>query len=687
MREQNDFLVEIQTEELPPKALHRLAKAFLHEVVTRLHKAELKFVSAKYFATPRRLAIWVTELAAKQADSVVERKGPALDAAFDKDGKPTPACAGFARSCGVTPDQLIKIESKAGTWMGYKQSVSGKKTQELLPEFVQQALAALPIPKRMRWGSGSVEFVRPVHSVIMLFGNDIIDAEILGARADRKTLGHRFMSNGEIEIKTPGEYESVLEKKGCVIVDFDRRKELIREQATKINAQVAIDENLLDEVTALVEWPVAICGSFDKEFLKVPQEALISAMKDHQRYFPVVDKNGKLLPQFVTISNIESKDPKRVVAGNERVLRARLSDAAFFFETDKKRSLESRVDILKNIIFQAKLGTIYDKAERISKLTAFIAEKMNIDNALAKRSGLLAKTDLTTDLVAEFPELQGIAGFYYAQNDGEPEALAVAMNEQYMPRFSGDVLPGSMLGCALAIADRLDTLVGVFGINQQPTGDKDPFGLRRAALGILRILIEKKINLDLRELLSQARQNFVVKLENTDVESQVLNFMLERLKPWYQEQNISPDVFAAVTALNVTKPYDFHCRIQAVQVFKKMSEAESLSVANKRVSNILAKYDSEITMGNVDAKLFEHDAERVLAENLQEQQQTVMKLSQSAQYQEVLEQLATLRKPVDDFFDHVMVMTEDKARRENRLLMLKKLRELFLQVADIALLQ
>lgn len=686
MKKSADFLIEIHTEELPPKALLRMAKAFLNEITERLKKSELAFTEAQFFATPRRLAVLVNELTPKQADTQVERKGPAIEAAFDKDGKPTPACAGFARSCGITPEQLITIKNDSGAWVGFKQHVTGKTAQELLPTIVQQALTALPIPKRMRWGSSTVEFIRPVHAVIMLYGSDVIDTEILGCKTGRKTQGHRFLSKGWLEIKKPADYVGVLER-NYVLADFDKRKEKIRAAAKTANPQVNIQEDLLDEVTGLVEWPVAICGNFDAAFLTVPQEALISAMQDHQRYFPVVDADGKLLPQFVAISNIESKKVSQVIAGNERVLRARLSDAAFFFEVDKKHSLASRVDNLKNVVFQNKLGTMHDKAVRLSKLAAFIAKKIGSDQVAAKQAGLIAKTDLTTELVGEFPELQGIAGYYYALNDGENPAIARALTEQYMPRFSGDALPATDLGYALAMADRLDTLVGVFGINQPPTGDKDPFGLRRAALGILRILIEKELNLDLRELLEFTAKNYTVKLDNQNVVSDVLNFMLERLKPLYQEQGITADVFAAVFALNITEPYDIHRRIQAVQAFKKLSAAESLSVANKRVSNILAKYESEISSRAIDEKLFESDAERVLATKLKEQQIKIGDLSETAQYQELLSQLSHLREPVDDFFDNVMVMTDDKAKRENRLLLLKQLRELFLHVADIALLQ
>ncbi len=690
-KKNDDFLIEIHTEELPPKSLHRLAEHFLMEIKTRLDKLALKYRSAEFFATPRRLTVLVKKLDAKQADTTVERKGPALDAAFDKEGKPTPACAGFAKSCGVTADQLIKIQTPQGTWMGYKQYVSGKSVQDILPTLVQQSLAALPIAKRMRWGAGTAEFVRPVQSVLMLYGNEVVDAEILGCRTNRLTRGHRFHSKGSISIAKPASYLKALERK-YVIADFAKRKEMIRQAAHQAVAhlqhmQVVIDENLLDEVTGLVEWPVAICGSFDEAFLQVPPEALIAAMQDHQRYFPVVDQHKKLMPYFVTISNIESKNKLGVVEGNERVLRARLSDAAFFFEMDKKIKLIDRVEDLKNIIFQAKLGTLFDKSQRVAHLAKVIAQKIQVSDEKAARAGLLSKTDLTTHMVGEFPELQGLMGYYYAMQDGEDKDIAQALNEQYMPRFSGDVLPSTQLGCVLALADRIDTLVGIFGINQIPTGDKDPFALRRAALGILRIMIEKKLNISLQELIQSAADQLRDKLENRDVVSQVCQFIFERLKPWYQDQGIFPDVFASVAGLNISNPYDFHLRIQAVQNFKKLSEAESLSVANKRVSNILAKTNDSMSTEQVDEKLFEHDAERALHSKLTEKRDRVSAFSAESQYTEALTELASLRQPVDDFFEHVMVMVEDKPRRENRLLMLKQLRELFLNVADIALLQ
>jgi glycyl-tRNA synthetase beta chain len=691
-----DFLVEIHTEELPPNALKSLASHFLQEIQMRLNKAELKYHSARSFVTPRRLAVQVTKLAGQQPDSIVERKGPALTAAFNAEGGPTPACIGFARSCGVTPQQLVTIKTAQGEWVGFLQPVTGQSVQALLPTIIQQAIAALPAPKRMRWGHHTAEFLRPVHSIIMLYGNDIVPANILGLQSGRKTRGHRFHSKGWIDIANARRYLKTLEKK-YVLAGFEERKEKIRAltmQAVKQLAEAThqdlfaqINDALLEEVTGLVEWPVALCGHFDDHFLSVPQEALISAMQDHQRYFPIVNKEGQLQPYFVTISNIESKDPKQVIAGNERVLRARLSDAQFFFDMDLKQTLSSRVDDLKQIVYQHALGTLFDKAERLSHLAEKIAQQLGADSTNAKQAGLLAKADLTTQLVGEFPELQGIAGRYYAYHENIPADICDALREQYLPRFSGDLLPSTLTGCAVALADRLDTLVGVFGMNHIPTGDKDPFGLRRAALGLLRILIEKQLPLDCRDLLQMTLECYVIPFENPMLIDHVLHFILERLRPWYQEQSISMDVYAAVAALHITTPYDFHCRIQAVQAFKCLPEAHALSRANKRVSNILSQYNGAIEGQVIHSDLFEEEAERLLAEKLGEKRDEVMALSASKKYAAILTTLAALRGPVDDFFDNVLVMTEERARRENRLLLLKQLRELFLYVADIALLQ
>lgn len=689
------FLVEIHTEELPPKSLFALADIFYYRLTERLQKAELinSDHDSQWFATPRRLAVIVHNVQDKQADKLVERKGPALNKAFDADKKPTSACLGFAKSCNCSVDELITLDTPQGKFIGFNQTVKGKTAIELLPALVEEELQNLPVPKPMRWGSHPQKFIRPIHSIILLIGNKVIDTTILGCKTGNKTRGHRFHHPDWITIHEPEEYVPTL-KKAHVLVDFKERKKKIKDGTEKIvteiigaHARPAIDNELLNEVTSLVEWPQPLIGNFEQHFLSVPQEALISSMQDHQRYFPILDNHNKLLPHFVTISNIESRDSKRIIMGNERVIRARLADADFFFTTDKKLSLSARIEKIKTIIFQNKLGTLFDKTERLQKLAILIAKKIEANTEHAERAALLAKTDLTTDLVGEFPELQGIAGFYYATHDQEAADVATALKEQYLPRFAGDELPASKVGYALALADRLDTLVGVFGINQPPTGDKDPFGLRRSAIGIVRILIEKKLTLDLAELINYAVKCYQKPLENTDTVQQVFNFIYERMRFWYQEQDITTDVFSAVSALNINRPYDFHQRVQAVQIFKKLQEAESLSVANKRVSNILSKYTENIASQAIDEKLFESDEERDLAIAIQKQIAIVTPLYQSAKYVDVLTQLATLRHPVDHFFDKVLVMADDKKIRENRLLLLKQLRELFLQIADIALLQ
>lgn len=692
MSRPEDFLLEIHTEELPPKSLSHLAKALQQEMEKQLEKANLKFKAAQTYVSPRRLALYMQDVATEQAAQTIERKGPALNAAYDKEGKPTQACQGFARSCGIEPKDLMTIKNAGGEWVGYREEVPGKSTRSLLPAMIQQSLAALPIPKRMRWGERTESFIRPVHSVLALFGKEVLEATILGQVAGQMTYGHRFHYPKALKISSPKSYAATLEKKAYVIADFEKRKALVRSQTEQVvqdilgpDAKIIMDEGLLNEVTGIVEWPVAICGRFDAEFLSVPAPVLISAMQDHQRYFPIVDKNQQLLPYFAAVMNIASKDPARVVAGNERVLRARLSDAKFFFEKDKTQSLESRVQALKGIVFQAKLGTLYDKAERISKLSKLLAKELQLDERTAERAALLAKADLTSEMVGEFPELQGEIGYYYALHDKETQEIAQAITDHYKPRFSGDSLPQPGIGCMVALADRIDTLIGIFGIGQIPTGDKDPFGLRRAAIGVLRLIIENRLDLDMLPLLTEAAKLYG-NLENKEVVSQVLRFMQDRLKAWYQEQDISPDVFAAVAALNSSRFADMHRRILAVQHFKGLPGAESLSMANKRVSNILSQYTETISAKTVNPDLFEDESEKDLARALNDQAERNAPLYQAANYVEVLNNLATLRAPIDQFFDKVMVMAEDKAIRENRLLMLGQLRTLFLQVADIALL-
>ncbi|MGQ9424823.1 glycine--tRNA ligase subunit beta [Gilvimarinus sp. F26214L] len=682
-----DFLVEVGTEELPPTALKGLAQAFGDGIEAELRKREFAYAQAGVFATPRRLAVRVRQLAEQAPDRTIELLGPPVAAAKDKGGNWSKAAVGFASKNGVKPEQLTEAESPKGPRLAFRETRKGEQASACVAEIVERALAALPIPKRMRWGASRAEFVRPVHWLLMLLGERVVDAELFGLKAGRQTMGHRFHSKGWIEVPDPLAYESILEDKGRVIPAFDRRRQMIQEQvaaeAGKLDAEVVVDPELLDEVTGLVELPVALTGSFDKAFLDVPAEALVSSMKEHQKYFHVVNDEGALLPNFVFISNIESRDSAQVVEGNERVIRPRLSDAAFFFETDKKTRLEDRVEPLGNIVFQEKLGSLLDKTRRVKKVAGFIAERIGCDADQAERAAWLAKADLASEMVLEFDNLQGIAGSYYARHDGEPEQVAQAIREQYLPRFAGDDLPASLTGCALALADRLDTLVGIFGIGQPPTGSKDPFALRRASLAVLRILVEKQLPLDLAELLESARDNFDGLPANDNVVNEVLGYMIERFRAWYEEAGIPVQVFQAVSARNITVPLDFDSRVKAVHRFSQLPEAQALAAANKRVSNILAKQGGAAA-SKLDTGLLKENAEQKLAQSLAQKQEETLPLFAGQKYTEGLESLASLREGVDAFFDSVMVMTEDEALRGNRLALLQQLRDLFLQVADIS---
>ncbi|MDO6594099.1 glycine--tRNA ligase subunit beta [Neptuniibacter sp. 1_MG-2023] len=677
-----DFLVELGTEELPPKALKTLSNAFTQGITSGLKEAGVGFGDVKSYASPRRLAVLISALDEKQADRDIERRGPSVKA-------PEKAVEGFARSCGVSANQLETISTDKGDYFNFRNTEEGKATALLLPTLVENSLNKLPIPKRMRWGSSRVEFVRPVHWLVMLLGDDVIDCEILGLKSGRKTRGHRFHYNNDIELITPSEYAATLKTPGMVIADYEERLELIRQQVIaegeKISATAQIDEDLLDEVTALNEWPVALTGRFEERFLDVPAEALISSMKEHQKYFHHLDSEGKLLPNFTTICNIVSNDPQQVIEGNEKVIRPRLSDAAFFFETDKKSTLESRVEKLKSIVFQKDLGTLHDKASRISTLAGKVASVLGEDQAKAERAGLLAKTDLMTDMVYEFTDLQGLMGYHYALNDGEDKDVALAQNEQYMPRFSGDELPETAPGIAVAIADRLDTLTGLFGINQPPTGSKDPFALRRAALGVLRIIVDRNLDLDLRELLTIAANNHTSLPARDGLEDKVLDFMLERFRAWYEDVNINAEVFLAVLAIKPTRPLDFDRRVKAVNHFRSLTEANALAAANKRVSNILSK-QGVTGISDVNPALLSEAAEKSLASAIDAQKAVLAPLFAEGKYQEALESLAGLRAPVDAFFEDVMVMADDEAVKNNRLALLSQLRALFLGVADISVL-
>ncbi len=691
MSDVRDLLIELGTEELPPKALKKLIQAFEASIKQGIEKAELSFDSIRSYAAPRRMAVVVDGLQTRQQDRLVERRGPAVTAAFDDDGNPTKAVQGFARSCGIEVDDLEKMETDKGSWLVFKQQQTGAETASLIPEILQQAIRDLPIPKRMRWGSLPGEFVRPVHWLVLLFGEEVIPLELLGVTSGRETHGHRFHHPEAIRIQSAQTYAPQLETEGHVIVDMATRREAIRGQvlelATKLGGEAVLNEDLLDEVTGLVEWPVALSGSYDKRFLELPAEALISSMEEHQKYFAVRDNKGDLLPYFITICNIESKDPAQVVAGNERVILPRLSDSAFFWETDRKRPLADRQQQLKTIVFQNKLGTVFDKAERVAKLAASIATEIGGDAKLAERSALLAKCDLVTEMVSEFPDLQGIMGRYYARLDGEHDEVAEALDEQYLPRFSGDALPKTKSGQALSLAEKFDTLVGLFGIGQPPTGVKDPFALRRAALGVLRIVIENKLELDLSVLIEQAQQGLDDVLSEKEVNAQVLRYFFDRLRGYALDQGITADVFEAVLAVQATKPLDFMQRLHAVAAFRQLEQAEALAAGNKRIGNILRKNDAEGTVGKIDSALLQEPAEQALADKLTAVTKAVKPLMEKADYTGVLTCLADMRETVDGFFDHVMVMADDDAIRQNRLNLLNQTRALFLGVADISLLQ
>jgi glycyl-tRNA synthetase beta chain len=690
MTDTRHLLIEIGTEELPPKALRRLSEVFAEGVKKGFESALLPFSSIQSWAAPRRLALMIRELPVAQQDRENMRRGPALNAAFDGDGCPTPAATGFARSCGVEVEQLDRLETDKGSWLAWRALEKGQTAAALIPDVVNAALAALPIPKRMRWGDREEEFVRPVHWVVLLFGDEVIDTTILGVQADRYTRGHRFHHPQKIYLAEPEAYLPLLETEGYVLADFDTRREAIRaqviEQARTVGGQALIDDELLEEVTALVEWPVALSGHFDEDFLQVPSEALISSMQDHQKYFPVVDADGGLLPHFIAVANIVSKDPQQICTGNERVIRPRLADARFFWNQDRKQPLHQREPALRKMKFQEKLGTLYDKQERVSELTAVIAEKIGAEPRQAKRAAMLSKCDLVTSMVYEFPELQGIMGRYYATHDGEPAAVAIAIEEHYQPRFAGDKLPASSTGQALAIADRLDSLTGIFAAGQAPTGDRDPFALRRASLGVIRTCIEQQLELDLLELLQQAATAFAAELRADSVVNPVFDYVMDRLRGYYQERGISVDLVEAVLATRPTSLVDIDRRIQACRNFRTLPEAQSLAAANKRISNILKKTRQAIP-DSIDADKLEDPAEVELAGQLEKLHSDVVPLMDAGNYTPALEQLAALRQAVDQFFDQVMVMVDDDALRANRLALLQTLNRLFLRVADLSHLQ
>ena len=682
------LLVEIGTEELPPKALKGLSQAFGDALQKQLQEHNIATGTMHLFASPRRLAVQLQDVATQQADQVVEKRGPSVDVAFDADGNPTKAAEGWARSNGITVAEADRLKTDKGEWLLYKAEVKGQPLAGLLPEFVQRALAQLPIPKPMRWGTSNVQFIRPVHTVTMLHGDQLIPGEVLGVASSNHLLGHRFHCPQGATLTSADDYEATLEG-AYVLADFAKRRQRIVDgisaAAKAAKGVIREDNDLLDEVTALVEWPVALTASFDESFLDVPKEPLIVTMKDDQRYFPLEDSEGNLLSKFVFVTNIESKDPEQIISGNERVVRPRLADAQFFFETDKKTPLESRVAALGNVLFQKQLGSIKDKSDRISQVAAGIATKLGQSGDVAARAGYLCKADLVSQMVSEFPETQGVMGMHYARNDGEADGVAEAIFEHYLPRFSGDSLPQSIPGCAVALADKLDSLVGIFGIGQTPKGDRDPFALRRAAIGLLRIIVEKDLPLDLQELIALSRESFGELLSNANVADDVLEFLLGRFRPMYQEQGISVDVIQAVLARRPTAPVDFDKRVRAVASFRELPEAEALAAANKRVANILAKVEAPIA-DKVDSGLLSAQEEIGLVKALEEAEMRSSSALEQGDYTGALKALAALQKPVDGFFDNVMVNADDTAVRENRQALLQRLRGLFLQIADISVL-
>lgn len=687
IKQTEDFLVEIGTEELPPKALKKLSEAFAVGIQTGLLELELTMGEVTIYAAPRRIAVMINDLQTQQTDKTVQRKGPAKKSGFDADGNPTKALQGFARGCGVEVSDLIEIDTDKGIWMAYDLQQKGQSVTELLQDVVANSLAKLPIPKRMRWGSSDVEFVRPVHWVLMLLGEQIVPATILGHATSNTTRGHRFHAPQEITIAKPTDYVGALRQQGFVEADFKARMESIRQQVTlaaqKAGGIAEIDEALLEEVTALNEWPVAVVGDFDEAFLAVPSEALISAMAGHQKYFHMLDSNGELMAKFITVSNIESTKPESVKLGNERVIRPRLADAKFFWDQDRKQPLEGFLPRLKVVVFQQKLGTVFDKVERLEVLTAKIGQALGVAPELCERAARLSKCDLMSEMVNEFPELQGVMGRYYAQQQNEAVDVADALDAQYQPRFSGDVLPASALAQALAIADKLDTITGIYCVGEIPTGDRDPFALRRAALGLLRIMIEKSLNLDLRVLIQQSLE-LHANIEATEpLISDIYDFIIGRLRAYYADKGVSAEQFEAVRVCKPTEPVDFDKRISAVQAFSAMDSAESLSAANKRISNLLRKFEGEIPK-TVDVALFTESAETTLFAELEALKTSVSSLITARDYTAAIANLAAIRGAVDNFFDDVMVMAEDPAVRLNRLALLNQIYQLFLQVADVS---
>ncbi|WP_225639515.1 glycine--tRNA ligase subunit beta [Candidatus Profftia sp. (ex Adelges kitamiensis)] len=687
---QQTFLVEIGTEELPPKSLRFLAESFATNFTVALDSVNLTHGKVFWYATPRRLALKVTKLDKLQPIRKIEKRGPSIDQSFNFEGKPTKAAQFWAHSCGTNLDHVERFKSNKGEWLIFRSIQKRYSAQQLIPTLVSNVLSKLPFQKMMRWGSNNSQFIRPVNTVTMLLGSELIPLTIFGIQSDRIIWGHRFMGEERFIINHADQYPQILMERGKVIADYEMRKAIIKrdseKEAQKIGGIVHITEELLEEVTALVEWPVVLTATFEEKFLSVPNEVLVYTMKYDQKYFPIYNARGRLLSYFIFISNIASKDPKCIIHGNEKVLRSRFVDAEFFFNTDRKKRLEEYLPNLKNVLFQQALGTLYDKTNRLEALSSWIAGQIGANVKLAARAGFLSKCDLVTNMVFEFPGVQGVIGMHYARADGEEEEVAVALKEQYWPKFSGDFLPENLIANSLAIADKIDTITGMFGIRHYPKGDKDPFALRRAALGLMRIIIKGNFPLDLVALTKESVYLYGHKITNKNVIDDVINFMLNRLRAWYQEQGYTSDTIQAISVLSPTKPIEFDARIKAVSYFRSLPDSKALTTANKRVSKILAK-STEILGDHIETCLLKKTAEIKLAMNLIIMRNRLDPLFAQGKYQEALCELAALREPIDLFFKQVMVMDNNERVRINRLTLLKKIHDLFLEIADISILQ
>lgn len=683
-----NLLLELGTEELPPKALRNLAQSLHDSFVKQLNEQGLQFSSSKWYATPRRLALFIEQLADKQEDKEIEIKGPAIKAAFDADGNPTKAALGWAASNGIDIKDAQTLETPKGAWLYIKTVKAGQATVNVIPEMFKTALKSLPIPRLMHWGDKKEEFVRPVHTLCMIYGDELIEGSILGVSSSKTINGHRFLGSQKVNIVSADSYVEQLRTEGRVIADYEERKQSIIAQvksiAESVNGVADLDDSLIEEVTSIVEEPHIFKASFEERFLKVPAEALVYTMKGDQKYFPIYDSNKKLLPVFAFASNINPEDPKSLISGNERVVRPRLSDAEFFFNTDRKHSLESLFEKLETIVYQKDIGTIAFRSNCVESLAKYIASQIGADEAKAARAAHLAKCDLASTMVTEFTDTQGVMGMHYAELDGESKEVSDAIFEQYLPRFAGDIIPTNKVSIAVSLAEKIITLVGIFGINQLPKGDKDPFGLRRAAIGTIRIILENNLSLNFKELITKACSILGNKIKSTDNDEQVANYVYNRLKAYYQDQNIEASIFLAVLSTAPSDLLDFDKRVKAVKAFKSLPEAENLASAYKRINNILSK--NSLTLGEVNKSLLSDQNEIALANALEEVSPKVNELFKDGNYQDALAALSKLKDPVDNFFENVMVNADDQAVKCNRLSLLNSLHDLISKTADISVL-